>query len=584
MNGIDKSFKVVVGIDFGSSGSGFAYSFNDENGIVIGTILGANVNNKIPTEIILDNNNKVATFGSGCSKYIKDKKNKILHYFKDIKMNLYSNKTIIEAKNTGKTLQLSLVIQKYLEELKSLAISEIKKNRKFIEKSDIKWVVTVPAIWQESEKGIMMEACINAGLIGDNDDKSLFFALEPEAASIYCLKNKEIDRNYFQKGKYYIVSDLGGGTGDIVTHLVGENQKLKEIECACGGNYGSNEINKKLFKDIIYKIFGYDNFYNFYENYKKSKVKEKEPEEILFGMWIELEREINDFKEGATIENINENESYPLTLSIFKDMLGEKNDINDLIERYNSICFDEDLKLKVSSKKRWVIDFPYKIIDHYIQEQALEICRAIKGIIKTSNKNIDTVILVGGYCANEILISTIKKSLIEIKHFLQPSRPCLAIMSGAVIFGINSDIINIRKARYTIGVSIKDFWDEEKHSKNGIKIWDENSKEWMCGSLFSKFIEINQDLSVGQKVTHIYYMTDPRYVTMPLYKTKKKNPMYVFEEGVEKIGECRLDTERNNSNDERELIETMKFGGTFLNFEAVHVKSGKRIKTTFKFD
>ena len=58
----------------------------------------------------------------------------------------------------------------------------------------IKWVVTVPAIWNEHQKSIMMESCIGARLINKNTDKSLFFALEPEAASLYCAVNKEIDQ------------------------------------------------------------------------------------------------------------------------------------------------------------------------------------------------------------------------------------------------------------------------------------------------------------------------------------------------------------------------------------------------------
>ena len=101
----------------------------------------------------------------------------------------------------------------------------------------------------------MMEACIDSGLVTEDVDKSLFFALEPEAASCYCLKNKSIDQNYLKKGKCYIICDLGGGTGDIVAHLVGENYILNEITPASGGKYGSEEINKLFFEDIVYKIF-----------------------------------------------------------------------------------------------------------------------------------------------------------------------------------------------------------------------------------------------------------------------------------------------------------------------------------------
>jgi hypothetical protein len=122
--------EVVVGIDFGSSGSGYAYAFIDnKDEIIHGMINGANVDNKVPTEIILDDNNNTVKFGVECIEYMKTKGLKAGHYFKEIKMNLYEKKTEIQAKNSNKILPLSLVIQRILEKLKDLAIGEIKKNR-----------------------------------------------------------------------------------------------------------------------------------------------------------------------------------------------------------------------------------------------------------------------------------------------------------------------------------------------------------------------------------------------------------------------------------------------------------------------
>ena len=78
-----------------------------------------------------------------------------------------------------------------MEKIKELVIIEISQNRPHLTQDKIKWVVTVPAIWNEHQKSIIMETCKGAGLINDNTDKSLFFALEPEAASLYCSKIKK---------------------------------------------------------------------------------------------------------------------------------------------------------------------------------------------------------------------------------------------------------------------------------------------------------------------------------------------------------------------------------------------------------
>ena len=385
-------YEVVVGIDFGSSGSGFAYSFFDKNKIMHGEIFGASVGHKVPTEIILDDNNYVVQFGANCIQYLKEKGLNNGHYFKGIKMLLYENKSTIIAQNSGKKLPLKLVIQKVLETIKGYAINEISKSRPKLKKEidKYKWVVTVPAIWNEHQKNVMMESCIGAGLINRNTDKSLFFALEPEAASLYCSINKEIDQDYFQEGNYYIVCDLGGGTGDIVAHLVGSNNNLNEIHPSCGGNFGSNEIDRSIFKNIISKLFGCQDFDSFYAKYKKNNKNDEEIEkEILFRDWSELEREIRLYKEGATIEKINNNEAYTFNLSIFMDIFDEDTDINDIIDEYNNNISDESFHLKVKkNKKKWIVEFPYKIIYYFIEKQANSICSIINDIkFKRRNKN-----------------------------------------------------------------------------------------------------------------------------------------------------------------------------------------------------
>ena len=89
---------------------------------------------------------------------------------------------------------------------------QLEKSWKDIQETNIKWVVTVPAIWGDFEKGIMMEACENAGIVSEKVYKSLFFALEPEAASLYCYRNDSISEDHIKKGEYYIICNLGGGT------------------------------------------------------------------------------------------------------------------------------------------------------------------------------------------------------------------------------------------------------------------------------------------------------------------------------------------------------------------------------------
>ena len=304
-------------------------------------------------------------------------------------MNLYDKKKEIKSKNSKKVFPLALVIQRVLEKLKDLAIGEIKKNRPKIQ-DNIKYVVTVPAIWEEYQKNIMMEACINAGLLKEEDDKSLFFALEPEAASYYCLNNKSIDKNLIKEGEYYIICDLGGGTGDIVTHLIKANKNVNEICAPNGGKFGSNEINKLFYEEVIFKIFECKDFNTYYKKYKEINNK-IDDEEALYDDWYELERKVMDFKEGTNIQAVIDNEYYPINFDLFKDIFNDEIDINILVDKYNKNVINDELKIKIKGKKKWLIDIPHKIIYYYIKKQVNSICEIINNILNY-DKGINSII------------------------------------------------------------------------------------------------------------------------------------------------------------------------------------------------
>lgn len=577
----NQNYDVVVGIDFGSSGSGIAYSFMNETKINHIEIFGADSDKKVPTEIILDEDNYIIQFGFKCRQSLIEKGLNLGHYFKNIKMELYHNNTKIKSINSDKVLPLELVIEKVLERLKELCLKQIRDSWKNIDENRIKWVVTVPTIWGNFQKSIMIKACENIGLINRNNDESLFFALEPEAASIYCSRCGDIKKEYIEKGKFYIICDLGGGTGDIVTHLVGSNDTLKEIVKSDGDIYGSNEIDKKIFNEIIYKVFGYKDFNSLYEKFKYLDINEEEG--VIFGDWCDLERQIKLYKEGSSLDKVNNKIKFPICCNVFEDFFDDEIDLNDLINKYNRTVVDQDLKLTIKSKKKWIIDFPYKIIYSYILEQSKEICKKINNILTQAKEEINTVIFVGGYCSNEILISLIKELLKEkITNFLIPSKPSMAVMEGAVLFGLNTNIITIRIAKYTVGMAIREEWNEFQH-KGKKKLFCEEENKWYCDDCFSKFIEINQKLEFNQIITKSYSMSNSKYCTLIFYQTLKPNPKFVFEKGIEKMGQLNLKTEEDFPIGEREINVSIKFGGTYIDIKAIHLKSQKYINGNLKF-
>ena len=127
----DKFPKIVVGIDFGTAGIGYAYSLCDNKKNIILSDLQGQCDNKVPTEIILDNEFKfILAFGNECSNFINTHYNKNEYqYFKNIKMNLYKKNNKIKSTN-GKEIEIKTIITKILKKVSDEAMNQINRNNK----------------------------------------------------------------------------------------------------------------------------------------------------------------------------------------------------------------------------------------------------------------------------------------------------------------------------------------------------------------------------------------------------------------------------------------------------------------------
>ena len=418
--------KYIVAIDFGSSraGSVFAQNTKDEKKIKIKECNFGNTGASIKTlnEVILNDSNEIVKYGFDVNKYIEEnqlKKNCAL--YRRIKMNLYKNESEIESVNSKKSIELEELIAIILEHLKKHSIECILKDEKNNnldkidydrESSRIRWVLTIPAIWDEKNKYIMMKAAEKAGIV-DGKNKTLFFALEPEAASYYCLKEKDLSLEADVFKKPYIICDLGGGTADIVCHeRTTENGVEKIIEkCAPkGGPFGSDEINKEFEEKVLKLLFGEDIFETIKRKFEES-LNGNNSDSNLVKKYIKLMDAINLFKEGINNDNYLK-ESYPIDCSIFFK-INENLDMKNVVENYNEKC-NPEWKITEYGKDELDrnINFPYKIIYDLTKNLTDKISNILLEVISEA-KEVSTIIYVGGFSGSEIAIDSKKKKLMK---------------------------------------------------------------------------------------------------------------------------------------------------------------------------
>ena len=139
---------------------------------------------------------------------------------------------------------------------------------------DIQWIVTVPAIWNDTSKDKMLVWMKKAGLIDPNIKDHCILKYEPDCASLslqYELlkkRNNIHDNNLlfdddnkdninYLEGSKYIIIDAGGGTVDVACHQFMNNYSAKELFHPSGGAWGDMYIDK-AFVNILQDLLGCD--------------------------------------------------------------------------------------------------------------------------------------------------------------------------------------------------------------------------------------------------------------------------------------------------------------------------------------
>ncbi|CAB5357548.1 unnamed protein product [Rhizophagus irregularis] len=123
-------------------------------------------------------------------------------------------------------LKTNTAITDYLHEIGKLIKETIELRFQGIDfHKHVLLVLTVPTEYLEKDIDIMRECVHNAGLIAKRGSNKLQFTTESEAAAIYCMQNVLKEHDLLTSGTIFMIVDCGGGTIDItIRKLIGNNQ------------------------------------------------------------------------------------------------------------------------------------------------------------------------------------------------------------------------------------------------------------------------------------------------------------------------------------------------------------------------
>ncbi|XP_041646242.1 heat shock 70 kDa protein 12A isoform X1 [Cheilinus undulatus] len=620
------SFVVVVAIDFGTTSSGYAYAFTKEPECIHtmrrweGGDPGVS-NQKTPTTILLTPDRKFHSFGYAARDFYHDldpSESKHWLYLEKFKMKLHTTANLsidtdLHAAN-GKRVKALDIFAYALAFFKEQALKELSdQTGGDFDNNDVRWVITVPAIWKMPAKQFMREAAYKSGLVSRENPEQLIIALEPEAASIYCRKlrlhqmvdlgtkttqngfsptenvggsmtqvspaKEHVRRNRqsrtflvenvvgelwseLEEGDRYVVVDCGGGTVDLTVHQIRLPEgHLKELYKASGGPYGSIGIDYE-FEKLLCKIFGQD----FIDQFKI-----KRP-----AAWVDLMIAFESRKRAAAPDRTNPlNINLPFSfIDYYKKFRGHS--VEHALRKSNVdfVKWSSQGMLRMNPDAMNALFKP--TIDHIIQHLT-------ELFEKPEVSDIKFLFLVGGFAESPLLQQAIQNMLQGRSRIIIPHDVGLTILKGAVLFGLDPSVIKVRRSPLTYGVGVLNRFVEGKHPPEKLLVKD--GTRW-CTDVFDTFIATDQSVALGESVKRSYTPAKPsqQVIVIHVYCSEKESVGFISESSVKKCGTLRLDVSGTKSSAPRREIQTlMQFGDTEIRAMAVDVSTGRTVKASIDF-
>ncbi|XP_078411322.1 heat shock 70 kDa protein 12B-like isoform X2 [Cetorhinus maximus] len=621
-----RPFSVVVAIDFGTTASGYAFSLvqDPETIHMMRRWEGGDpgvANQKTPTSLLLTPDGSFHSLGFTARDHYHDldpEEARHWLYFEKFKMKIHSTcdltmETELEAVN-GKSVRALKVFAHALRYFQKHALKELNDQFSIAMDSDnVRWVITVPAIWKQPAKQFMREAAYLAELASPEYPEQLLIALEPEAASVYCrklrlhqlidLSSTEVTNEYgpdnpvmssfrqareqlrrlrqsrtfqmesgvgdlwaeMETGDCYIVADCGGGTVDLTVHQIEQPQgTLKELYKASGGPYGAVGVDL-AFEKMLCQIFGTDYVERF---------KVKRP-----AAWVDLMIAFEARKRTASPKRVN-----PLNISLPFSFI-------DYYRKYKGQSVETALKKNSNKLVKWssqgMLRMTPEAIAELFQPTVKQVVVHIENLMnKPEVAGVKFLFLVGGFAESPILQQAVQQAFSNICRVIIPQDVGLTILKGAVLFGLDPTIVRVRRSPLTYGVGVLNKFVEGKHPRE--KLLVKEGTQW-CTDVFDKFVSVDQSVALGEVIQRSYMPArqGQRKIIINIYCSGQENVLYISDPEVRKCGTVSLelsDTDKlTPRKPRREIRASMEFGDTEIRVTAMDMATSQSVRASIDF-
>ncbi|KAI7853293.1 hypothetical protein BDC45DRAFT_536399 [Circinella umbellata] len=528
-------YPVIVGIDFGTTFSGCCYAFA-QNEEVIDIVKWPKQNNhvypKTPTlSLYRKGSTQLVDWGHGARRQAM--KPNSVDFLLLSKFKLYLDEHL-QQEALPNNLQVIDVIADYMGAFHQHVCTELLKGfAGNYDQSKFRYCLTVPAMWSDHAKAAMREAAIRAGLVqrGDHPERLMLIS-EPEAAALYCEKKSE--QFNLVHGQRFMICDAGGGTVDLIVFEIdqqtGGKRTLKEVTNGHGGSCGSGFLDLRMREYIKHK------FYHF------GSINDSAMEHIMDTFVNIIKPEFDGYEDH------------------FLDLPASMG-LGDLT--------DESIGLENGSLCLPATELREQVFEPVI-EQVLQL---IEGQLVQSPNNLEAIFLVGGFGQSNYLFRRVEEVFANRVGMIGvPPRGELAVVRGAVYFGLNPQIVTERVSRRTYGVETRMLFNKDldppEYSVVGV------DQKTYCRQRFSVYVQKGQSVRVDECVSKNFVISYPNDTDSDLFAFDGEGPppRLTTHQLIKKVGHfpIRMPTlDGVRPGDKVNMTIRMYFGLTEIKIECV---------------
>lgn len=340
---------------------------------------------------------------------------------------------------------------------------------------------------------------------------------------------------------------------DITVHEVEKNGQLKELERASGGHWGGTSVDV-AFKNALAEIVTKEMI----ETYRQ-----KFPEDYLELIKnFEIKKRYCQKGQGSLHSVI----TLPIPFSFNQECLNMLG--TDLATMISNFKFRDDMIWRTGKLR-----IKIKFFETFFQPACNGIIKHVKELFQsTKMKDVNKILMVGGFSESYILQTEIRNAFPNCQVIV-PEEAGLAVLRGAVLFGLYPRVINSRVARLTYGVDMNAIFDPEIHDKSKKDVIE--GVEY-CTGIFDKHVEKGDQLACGEAHDLRFYIPitkQQNVVSFRIYSSSERNPFYIDEPGVAVVGTLHIPVPVGSI--DRMVYVRMSFGFTEITVKATDYKTKK---------